>query len=89
MSYYIAQILEDEEVEVAMSPMTKETYNVDEQSAQLSEVERKWFHSTTAKLLYLAKKAWPDILTAVIFLCTRVQGATCEDKKSCCVYYDT
>jgi len=46
----------------------------------LSEDERKWFHSKTAKLLYLAKRARPDILTAVIFLCTRVQEATEEDK---------
>jgi hypothetical protein len=30
-------------------------------------------------LLYLAKRARPDILTAVSFLCTRVQSATTED----------
>jgi hypothetical protein len=81
MSYYVGQILEAEEVEVEASPTTKETYTVDERSAKLGEAERKWFHSTAAKLLYLAKRARPDILTAVIFLCTRVQGATCEDKK--------
>jgi hypothetical protein len=73
MSFYVAQ--------VAASPTTKETYNVHERSQKLCDAEKKWFHSTTAKLLYLAKRARPDILTAVIFLCTRVQGATCEDKK--------
>jgi hypothetical protein len=81
MSFYVAQILENEEVEVVALPTTKETYNVDEESKKLCEEEKKWFHSTTAKLLYLAKRARPDILTAVIFLCTRVQGAACEDKK--------
>jgi hypothetical protein len=81
MSYYVGQILEAEEVDVEASPTTKETYTVDERSAKLGEAERKWFHSTTGKLLYLAKRARPDILTAVIFLCTQVQGATCEDKK--------
>jgi hypothetical protein len=81
MSFYVAQILEGEDVQVAASPTTKETYNVDEGLQKLCDAEKKWFHSTTAKLLYLAKRAHPDILTAVIFLCTRVQGATCEDKR--------
>jgi hypothetical protein len=80
MSFYVAQVLEDEEVEVASSPTTKSTYNVAD-SKKLDETERKWFHSKTAKLLYLAKRARPDILTAVIFLCTRVQDATYEDKE--------
>jgi hypothetical protein len=81
MSFYVAQILEGKDVQVAASPTTKETYNVDEGLQKLCDAEKKWFHSTTAKLLYLAKRARPDILTAVIFLCTRVQGATCEDKR--------
>jgi hypothetical protein len=66
MSFYVAQILEGEEVEVVASPTTKTTYNVDEKAQRLGEEERKWFHSKTAKLLYLSKRAWPDILTAVI-----------------------
>jgi hypothetical protein len=35
----------------------------------------------TAKLLYLAKRARPDILTIVSFLCTRVTASTIEDWK--------
>jgi hypothetical protein len=35
----------------------------------------------TAKLLYLAKRARPYILTMVSLLCTRVQDATDEDRK--------
>jgi hypothetical protein len=81
MSFYVAQVLEDEEVEIASSPTTKTSYNVDKKSKKLDETERKWFHSKTAKLLYLAKRAHPDILTAVIFLCTHVQVATCEDRE--------
>jgi hypothetical protein len=72
MSFYVAQILEGEEVEVVASPTTKTTYNVDEKAQRLGEEERKWSHSKTAKLLYLSKRARPDILTAVILLCTRV-----------------
>jgi hypothetical protein len=81
MSFYVTELLKNEEVEVTGSPMTKDTYKVDEKSVLLSEEERKWYHSKTAKLLYLAKQARPDILTAVIFLCTRMQAAMCEDKE--------
>jgi hypothetical protein len=34
----------------------------------------------TVKLLYLAKRARPDILTVVMFLCMRVQNATVQDR---------
>ncbi len=34
----------------------------------------------TAKLLYLVKRARPDILTVISFLCTRVTGPMVEDK---------
>jgi hypothetical protein len=81
MSFYVSQVLENEEVEEAACPMAKTFYNVDEKLKKLGEVERKWFHSKTVKLLYLAKRARPDILTAVIFLCTHVQESTYEDKQ--------
>jgi CMP-N-acetylneuraminic acid synthetase len=34
-----------------------------------------------AKLLYLAKRVRPDILTAVSFLCTKVTKPTTEDQQ--------
>jgi hypothetical protein len=55
MSFYVGQVLGNEDVQETGLPMTKEMYNVDEQLQKLLEVERKWFHSKTAKLLYLAK----------------------------------
>ena len=55
-------------------------FTVDDKVMALVEEERKVFHSTTAKLLYLAKRARPDILTVVSFLCTRVQGTMTEDQ---------
>jgi hypothetical protein len=63
------------------SPGNHSSFIVDEESQLLKECERKYFHSTTAKLLYLAKRASPDILTLVIFLCTRVQCASKQDKE--------
>jgi hypothetical protein len=34
-----------------------------------------------AKLLYISKRARPDILTIVMFLCTRVQYASKQDRE--------
>jgi hypothetical protein len=68
MSFYVGLVLEDKDVQEAGSPMMKEMYNVDDSLQKLTEVERQWFQSNTAKLLYLAKLARPDILPAVIFL---------------------
>ena len=45
----------------------------------LHDEEREFFHTLTAKLLYLGKRVRPDILLAVSFLCKRVQVATDMD----------
>ena len=58
----------------------KRLFQIDEKAEKLSEAERKKFHTTTAKLLYLTKHAKPDILTPVGFLRTRVTRATVQDR---------
>ena len=63
-----------------MSPAGKDIFTVDPKASLLSEAERKQFHTSVAKLLYLSKRARPDILTAVGFLCTRVTRATIQDR---------
>jgi len=60
-------------------PATASLFDVDESSELLPERERKRFHTMVAKLLYLAKRARPDILVAVTMLTTRVTKATRED----------
>jgi hypothetical protein len=45
----------------------------------INDEDKEEFHSRVAKLLYLAKRARPDILCAVIFLTTRVQMPTEQD----------
>lgn len=47
----------------------------------LAKAEKKQFHTIVAKLLYLAKRARPDILTAVAFLTSRVLNPTSEDDR--------
>ncbi len=79
MVFYAKKILENKEVKEFKSPGTKSMFLVDEEATPLPESERKRYHTTTAKLLYLAKWARPDLLTAVSVLCTRVQTATVED----------
>jgi hypothetical protein len=41
--------------------------------------DKKRFHTTTAKLLYLSKRTRPDIQLPVLYLCTRVKEPTVDD----------
>ena len=62
-------------------PATKNIFSVDETANALSEKERKEFHTLVVKILFLSKRAWPEISAANNSLCTRVNSATEEDKK--------
>jgi hypothetical protein len=84
MSFYAKQLLEGRNLKEAPSPSTKRTFEVDEGSPLLGDEEKKYFHSTVAKLLFMAKRARPDLLTVVSFLCTQVQGATQQDMEKLC-----
>jgi hypothetical protein len=81
MCFYVKKILEDVKALPRESPGTKNTFIVESDSSLLGEEDRKLFHKKTAQLLYLAKRARPDVLTVVSFLCTRVQSATVEDQR--------
>jgi hypothetical protein len=81
MCFYVKKILEDVKALPRESPGTKNTFIVESKSTLLGEEDRKMFHKKTAQLLYLAKRARPDVLTVVSFLCTRVQSATVEDQR--------
>ena len=48
-------------------------------SKKLSSMRAEAFHTFTAKALFLTKRARPDILPTVAFLCTRVQEPTIQD----------
>jgi hypothetical protein len=82
MTYFVDKLLESYDNLIARAtPSNKSIFQVDGDAMVLLEEERKQFHSAVAKLLYLSKRARPDILAAVSFLCTRVTKATIEDKK--------
>ncbi len=61
------------------TPGNKHYFMIDHHSSKLTEKQQKVFHTATAKLLYLAKRARPDVLTVVSFLCTRVKDPSEED----------
>jgi len=65
----------------ARTPATGNLFKIDENSKLLSGQEKEYFHSATAKFLYLGKRVRPDILTAVSFLVKRVQNPTVEDEE--------
>ena len=68
----------------AVDPASGDLFDIgviDDKNKLLENKEKEFFHSLTAKLLYLSKRVRPDILVAVAFLCKRVQVPTEEDMK--------
>ena len=72
MTHFVDKLLQPYEDQDLLKeyacPETKDLFHVDEKAMKLTELERKLFHTTTAKLLYLTKQARPDVLTPVGFL---------------------
>ncbi|MFN9981533.1 MAG: hypothetical protein ACK53Y_16530, partial [bacterium] len=80
MRYYLQNLLEPFiNPQVKVVPGNKETFTVKEAVEKLDLKKRTLFHSTVAKLLYLSKRARPDIIAVVGFLCTRVRELTVKD----------
>jgi hypothetical protein len=65
----------------AKTPAAQYLFQVSESAELLGMREREDFHSTVQRLLYISKRARPDILTAISFLTTRVTRPTIEDQK--------
>ena len=63
----------------AKTPATKDIFVVNEKEQKLDEEKKKKFHSITAKLLYISKRARLDLQYAVGYLTTRVQNPTMSD----------
>ena len=56
-------------------------FDVDESAEMLSDELGNTFHHNTAKLLFLCKRARPNVQTAVAFLCTQVKALDMDDYK--------
>ena len=85
MEGFIKELLEDckEILGVAPTPAKPNSFTVkpDTSNSLLTTSAREFFHSITAKLLYLSKRARPDILKPVAFLTKRVTKPQVDDLK--------
>jgi hypothetical protein len=63
------------------TPAAQYLFNVQADAEKLTGGQAELFHSIVAKLLYIAKRARPDILTCVCFLATRVRESNVDDWK--------
>lgn len=64
---------------ISSSPASNNLFDIDESSPLLDTETKNVFHTITAKLLYLSKRARPDILTAIAYLTTRVLSPNVSD----------
>ena len=87
MYQYIDSVLEDIPTvyKEGISMATPAPLNLYETRAEgvemLNNEEKDQYHSTTAQLLYLSKRARPDIQQSIAFHCTRVREPTRDDQK--------
>ena len=65
----------------APNPASPKLFDVDPAAAQLPKDLATLYHHNAAKLLFLCKRARPDVQTATAFLCTRVKGPDGDDYK--------
>ena len=79
MQHYLEGILEyySKTLRDYITPAKTDLFNTIAE-AERSE-ERSKFHTTTAKLLFMAKRTRPDVLLTVQYLCTRVREPTVHD----------
>jgi hypothetical protein len=65
----------------AATPASDHLFTVNEDPVLLDDGTSQMFHTNTAKLLFLSKRARPDVQTAVAFLMTRVRSPDQDDYK--------
>jgi hypothetical protein len=81
MVAYLRGVLEELQVKGSVTtPATAGLFVMNHASPPLTAAEAKKYHTSVAKLLYLAKRARVDILLAVSYLCTRVKAPTRDDQ---------
>jgi hypothetical protein len=61
------------------SPALENLFLVHPENEPVGQEDQDWFRSNVAKLLYLGKRARPEILTATSFLATRAAKADIDD----------
>jgi hypothetical protein len=85
MDQYVNELLdnvpEDYGTGIATTPAATHLYDVNPDAEKLEQKKAELFHTLTAKLLFLSKRARPDLQQAVGFLTTRVKQPDVDDWK--------
>jgi hypothetical protein len=84
MVEYIKEMLEELPADMAgesATPAANHLFTIREEPILLDEETSDKFHSYTAKLLFVSKRARPDVQTSVAFLTTRVKSPDEDDYK--------
>jgi hypothetical protein len=84
MSDYIKNVLDGlpEDMDgVSPTPAANHLFEVNKDPVPLDKELAEFFHHVVAQLLFLCKRARPDIQTAISFLCTRVKQPDADDYK--------
>jgi hypothetical protein len=82
MESYVKEAITDSGMSVsrkAVTPAKNNLFSVDPLSVRLGTKRSDLFHSVVAKLLYVSKRARPDISMTIAFLTTRVSCSTEQD----------
>jgi len=77
--YDLLEELPDDFDGLAEQPASSNLFNTDHESPSLNFEKSEQFHHLVAKVLFLSRRARPDLQTTVSFLCTRVQQPTQHD----------
>jgi hypothetical protein len=64
---------------IARTPAQDDLFTVDESSPLLNIKDADFYHRTTARLLFAAKRARPDLQVAVAYMGTRGKAPTVSD----------
>jgi Reverse transcriptase (RNA-dependent DNA polymerase)/Zinc knuckle len=84
MSKYVENVITEMPEDMAgvcPTPAANHLFEVNQEAEKLDETKKEFFHHVVAQLLFLCKRARPDIQTAIAFLCTRVQYPDVDDYK--------
>ena len=77
----ILMSLPDDMKGTAVQPAQKHMFTVNADATKLDDEIADLFHHYTAQLLFLSKRARPDLQTAIAFLCTWIMVPNVDDYK--------
>ena len=84
MDDYVDKLLADlpeEMIGTAATPASEWLYETNSASPKLDQTQKDHFHQLTARILFLSKRARPELQTALSYLTTRVQQPDEDDRK--------